>query len=88
MKNNILKLELQTFIIKMQTNNKSYIFQRPEELQFILENYDLNGIEFIKRFDTCNTKFIKVSKDFILKWSSWQTEANLYFEQHYYFKKR
>jgi hypothetical protein len=88
MKNSILKLELQTFIIKMQSNNKSYIFQRPEELKYILENYDLNGIEFIKIFNTTNTKFIRVSKEWLKKWANWNTEASLYLENHYYFKRK
>jgi len=44
------------------------------------------GIEFIKTFDPVKSKFVRISRADILRFHSWDTEASLYLQNHYYFK--
>lgn len=53
----------------------------------VLQTMDNNGIEYIKELDRSNCKFKRTSKDIILKWANWDTEVDIYLNNHYYFKK-
>ena len=91
MQKHILNTDRRTFLISLRyrgTNGK-FMFQEAHELKYILETYDnpQKGIEFIKEFNHTKSNFIKVSKESILKFCSWETETILYLENHYYFKK-
>ena len=89
MQNNILNTDTRTFSISFlyRSTNKLFIFQTALELKYILENYDKNGIDQIKEFDPCKGEFKKISKQNILNFVSWETEAAEYLKNHYYFKK-
>lgn len=89
MQKHILNTDRRTFFISFlyQNTNGRFIFQEAHELQFILENYDKNGIDKIQEFDPIKGKFIRVSKQDIIKFCSWETETALYLEKHYFFKK-
>lgn len=89
MQKHIINTDRRTFFITFlfQNTNGRYIFQEAHELQYILENYDKNGIDKIREFDPIKGKFSKVSKADILKFCSWETETAIYLEKHYYFKK-
>jgi len=89
MENTILNTDNNTFLItfKFQSTQGKFIFQKPIELKYILENYDKNGIDKILEFDPIKAKFSRVSKQRILNFCNWETEAILYLENHYYFKK-
>ena len=89
MQNTILNTDNRTFLItfKFQSTQGKFIFQKPIELKYILDNYDKNGIDKILEFDPSKAKFTKVSKKDILNFCNWETETILYLEKHYYFKK-
>jgi hypothetical protein len=53
----------------------------------ILKTYDKTGIDYIKEFNPVKNNFIRVSKADFLRFANWETEASIYFESHYYFKK-
>ena len=89
MQNTILNTDNSTFLItfKLQSTRGKFIFQKPIELKYILENYDKNGIDKILEFDQHKAKFTRVSKERILNFCNWETETILFLEKHYYFKK-
>lgn len=87
MKNTILNTDNNTFLITFSFQSEKFIFQKPIELKYILENYDKNGIDKILEFDPIKAKFLRVSKQRILNFCNWETETILYLEKHYYFKK-
>ena len=89
MQNTILNTDKRTFLISFQhrSTDKKFLFQDFKDLKYILETYDHTGIESIKEFDPHKNNFKRVSKEQILKFSAWETEAILFLENHYYFKK-
>lgn len=89
MQKHILNTDRCTFLITFlyQSTNGKFIFQEAHEMQYILENYDKNGIDKIQEFNPTKGKFIKISKDDLLKRFSWETELQEYLKTHYYFKK-
>jgi hypothetical protein len=90
MQNKFLNTDRRTFIIKFQnrSTNGRFIFQEPEELVELLKDFDFtSGIEFIKEFQPYKLNFVKVSKEDLLKFCSWNTDAIEYLKNHYYFKK-
>lgn len=88
MQNTILNTDNNTYLItfKYQGTNGRFIFQKPLELKYILENYDKNGIDKIQVFNPLKAKFERISKDRIVNFCSWETETALYLAKHYYFK--
>lgn len=89
MTNSILNAYCTTFLItlKFKGTNISFIFQKPLELKYILENYDKNGIDKIRELDPAKAKFTTISKDRILQLCNWDTEVIIYLQKHYFFKK-
>lgn len=89
MQKHILNTDRRTFLISFlhRSTNNTFIFQDAHELKFILETYDNTGIESIKEFNKSKNTFQRISKKDILKFASWETEAILFLEKHYYFKK-
>jgi hypothetical protein len=88
MKNLFLNLDKRTFLVtfQYQTTNGKFIFQEPLQLVEILKTFDKNGIKSIQELDHKDMKFKKVSKETILNFASWETEASEFLKTHYFFK--
>lgn len=88
----IIQANTPTYLISLawRMTNGKYIFKDGAELVHILNEYDKEnkGILFIKEFDSQKNKFKAISKGLLLSRFSWQTEAFLYLQEHYYFKKK
>lgn len=83
---NYLNTDRATFLVKFawKSTNNTFIFQDIESLIFILENYDVNGIEHFKELDTDN-KFKRVSKHRLLTVLCNGGELEHKLRNHYYF---
>ena len=89
MTNLILNTDRRTFLVELQFKMTENIFlvQGAEALMNVLKKYDLNGIKYIKELDRHKHSFKRISKKDILNFASWETEAFIYLQNHYYFKK-
>ena len=89
METTILNTDTRTFLISFlyQNTDGKFIFKTSFDLMNILKNKDKNGIDYIKEFNPAKNNFVKVSKNDILKFCSWDTEVLEYLKNHYYFKK-
>ena len=88
---NILNTDTHTYFISLSWRlvRGKFIFKNGSELMHILKEYDKEskGIDFIKQFDPSKGQFVRISKKDFLNRFNWETEAFLYLQDHYYFKK-
>lgn len=76
------------YLVKFQYTTTNSKFITTELAKCIKENELKNGrgIEYIKTFDSVKNTFKRISKDKILMFHSWDTEAMEFFRSHYFFK--
>lgn len=89
MTNLILNTDTRTFLVKFlfKHTENMFILQGSNALVEVLKKYDQSGIDTIKEYDRSKQAFKRISKRDILNFSSWDTEAFIYLQNHYYFKK-
>jgi hypothetical protein len=76
------------YLVKFQFSGADGKFITTELAKCIKENEPNNGrgIEYIKTYDPVKNTFKRISKDAILMFHSWDTEAMEFFRSHYFFK--
>jgi len=76
------------YLVKFQHTITNGKFITAELVKCIEENEpsDGRGIEYVKVFDPVKNTFKRISKDDILRFHSWDTEAMEFFKLHYFFK--
>jgi hypothetical protein len=89
MKNTILNTDTRIFLVSFlhKTTDNKFMFSTANDLMHILKTHDKTGIDYIKEFNPVKNSFIRVSKADFLRFANYETEASIYFESHYYFKK-
>lgn len=79
-----------TYLVKFQFSGSRGQFITTNLIKCLIEcdTHDGRGIEFIKAFDSGSQKFKRISKEDVLRFHSWDTEAHEYLLNHYYFSKK
>jgi hypothetical protein len=87
MKNAIINTDLHTYLVKFnfQITDGQFITQGAG-LMDVLKEHDKNGVKYIKIFDPVKYAFKSISRAKILQLMSWETEALIYLQNHYFFK--
>jgi hypothetical protein len=76
------------YLVKFQYTTTNGKFITTDLAKCIKDNETGNGrgIEYIKTFDPVKNTFRRISKEKILMFHSWDTEAMEFFRSHYFFK--
>lgn len=53
----------------------SQFITNTEDIANVIKTHNKNGVEFIKEYDRTKQKFVRVSKDQLYRWLSYETEA-------------
>ena len=86
MKNSI-NLDRRTFLITFawKSSDKKFIFNTDIQLMYLIKNFNINGIESIKEFNSLKNSFKRVSKKSVLACLIHNTEASIFLENHSFF---
>jgi len=82
--NNYLNTDKRLFLIKFawSSTNGKFITDTKGLGEVIEKHYKGIGFEYIKEFDPIKNKFVKINKNNLNRFTSFETETNLILKKH------